>query len=96
MVILFIAVSNPTQLKSCYMLKLSTAVMCIGPSFPRIRDDDLPTSRNRYQRLVICADFESILKPVDGDVDTIQGVAVGGESSSRVYKSTSHAVLSIR
>ena len=29
---------------------------------------------------VVYADFESILKPVDTDVDTTQGVEVGGES----------------
>ena len=50
-----------------------------------IRYVDLPTSKNRYQHLVY-ADFESILKPVDADVDTTQGVEVGGESSSHVFQ----------
>ena len=35
---------------------------------------------------VVYADFESILKPVDGDVDTTQGVEVGSESSSHVFQ----------
>ena len=35
---------------------------------------------------VVYADFESILKPVDADVDTTQGVEHCGESSSRVFQ----------
>ena len=35
---------------------------------------------------LVYADFESILKPVDNDVDTAQGVEVVGEASSRVFQ----------
>ena len=35
---------------------------------------------------VVYADFESILKPADKDIDTTQGVAVGLESSSNVFQ----------
>ena len=35
---------------------------------------------------VVYADFESILEPVDKDVDTTQGVEVGGESSSHDFQ----------
>ena len=35
---------------------------------------------------VVYADFDSILKPVDTDVDTTQGEEVGGESSSHVFQ----------
>ena len=35
---------------------------------------------------VVDADFESILKPVDKDVDTTQGVEVDGESSSHIFQ----------
>ena len=48
-----------------------------------IRDVNLPTYRNSF---VVYADFESILKPVDKDVDTTQGVEVGGKSSSHVFQ----------
>ena len=35
---------------------------------------------------VIYADFESILKPVDEDIDPTQGVEVGGESLSHIFQ----------
>ena len=35
---------------------------------------------------MVYADFESILKPVNGDVDVTQGVAVGTKSSTIVYQ----------
>ena len=35
---------------------------------------------------VVYADFESILKPVDNDVDTTRGAEVGGESSYHVFQ----------
>ena len=54
------------------------------PDDPRCRftniQKQLPTP------FVVYADFESILKPVDKDVDTTQGVEVGGESSFRVFQ----------
>ena len=41
--------STPTPLHSCQMLTLSSAITRKGPNFTRIRDVDLPTSRNSYQ-----------------------------------------------
>ena len=56
-----------------------------GTKFP-----DDPRFTNIQKQLlapfVVYADFESILKPVDRDVDTTQGVEVGGESSYHVFQ----------
>ena len=52
------------------------------PDDPGCRFTD--TQKQLPAPFVVYADFESILKPVDKDVDTTQGVEVGGESSSHV------------
>ena len=66
------------------MLTLLTADTRKGPSYQMIRYVDLPTSRNSYKHLLLY--MQSILKPVNEDVDTTQGVEVGDESSSHVFQ----------
>ena len=41
---------HASQLRSCWMFMLSTAVMCKEPNFPGTRNVDSPTSRNNCQR----------------------------------------------
>ena len=57
------------------MLMLLTAVTHKEPGSQMIRDSS--TYRNSYQ---------SILKPVNKDVDTTQGVEVGVESLSHIFQ----------
>ena len=54
------------------------------PDDPRCRFTNI--QRQLPAPFVLYADFKSILKPVDKDVDNTQGVEVGGESSSRVFQ----------
>ena len=54
------------------------------PNDPRCRFTNI--QKQLPAPFVVYADFESILKPVDTDVDTTQGVEVGGESSSHVFQ----------
>ena len=51
------------------------------PGDPRCRFPNI-----QKQLPVVYSDFESILKPADKDVDTTQGVEVGGESSYHVFQ----------
>ena len=54
------------------------------PDDPRYRLTDI--QKQLPAPFVVYVDFESILKPVDKDVDTTQGVEVGRESSSHVFQ----------
>ena len=54
------------------------------PDDPRCRFTNI--QKQLAAPFVVYADFESILNTVDKDVDTIQGVEVGGESSSQVFQ----------
>ena len=84
MVILFIAVSSVCMPIDAHDINCCHAQNTKFPEDPRCRftniQKQLPAS------FVVYADFESILKPGDGDVDTTQGVEVGGESSSHVFQ----------
>ena len=60
------------------------------PDDPRCRFTNI--QKELPAPFVVYADFDSILKPDDKDVDTTQGVETGSESSSHVF----HAVLRIR
>ena len=53
-------------------------------SSPRIPDVGL--QKQLPARFVVCADFESILKPVNEDVDVTHGVDTGIETSSHVVQ----------
>ena len=54
------------------------------PGNPRCRVTNIQKQLTAH--FIVYADFESILNPVEKDVDTTQGVEVGGESSSRVFQ----------
>ena len=54
------------------------------PDDPRCRFTNI--QKQLPAHFVVYADFESILKPVDKDVDTTEGVEVCGESSSHVFQ----------
>ena len=66
------------------------AIDCCHAQRTKFPDDPRCRFANIQKQLlapfVLYADFESILKPVDKEVDTTQGVAVGGESSSHVFQ----------
>ena len=81
------------------------ATGCCHAQRIKFRDDPRCRITNMQTQLppsfVIYADTESILKPVEKDVDTTQDVEVGGESSSHVFKEhipfslTYHVVSSV-
>ena len=54
------------------------------PDDPRCRFTNI--QKQLLAPFVVYADFESILNPDDKDVDTTQGVEVGGESSSLIFQ----------
>ena len=54
------------------------------PEDPRCRFTN--TQKQLPAPFVVHADFQLILKPADGDVDTTQGVKVSGESSYHVFQ----------
>ena len=64
------------------------AIECCHAQGTKFSDDPRCRFTNIQKQLpapfVVYADFESILKPVYKDVDTTQGVEVGGESSPHV------------
>ena len=76
MVILFILVSS-VYTYSTQELSDAHAADCCHAHRTKFPDGPRCRFTNIQKQL---ADFESILKPVDKDVDTTQGVEVGGES----------------
>ena len=68
------------------------AQMTKYPDDPRCRFTSI--QKQLLAPFVVYADFESILKPVDKDVDTTQDVEVGGESSYHVFQE--HIPCSLR
>ena len=54
------------------------------PEDPKFRFSNI--QKQSSAPFLVYADCVSILKPVDGDVDTTQGVEVSGESSSHVLQ----------
>ena len=72
------------------------ALDCCHGQRTKFPDDPRCRFTNMQKQLpapfVVYADFESTMKPVDGDAETTQGL----ETSVTFSKSTSHAVLRIR
>ena len=66
------------------------AIDCCHAQRAKFPDDPRCRFTNIQKQLpapfVVYADFASILKPVDKDVDTAQSVEVGGESASHVFQ----------
>ena len=89
MVILFIVVSSVCTLTKLKELLDAHAIDCCHAQKTKFTDDPRCRFTNIQQLsapFVVYADFESILKPVDKDADTTQGVEIVGESSSHVFQ----------
>ena len=77
-------VCMPIHLKNYLQHMQWIAVMFNVRNSRRTRNS--PTFRCNYRHPLVYADFESILKPVNEDVDVTKGVDTGAESSSTVFQ----------